>query len=169
MDFLDSKNFYYKITLVTLVVIFLEMVLGSWTASIDAGLSCPNWPLCYGQVVPLNTTNPYGFSALKIWSEYTHRVTATLVSIFLVLTAYLTYRHREEVEVNKAGNKVMIGQSRYKIMMVVIVLLAVQIILGALTVIMDTNAVIVTTHLATATIIFGLTVFMATKIKPQQT
>ncbi len=169
MDFLDSKNFYYKITIVTLFVIFMEMVLGSLTASLDAGLSCPNWPLCYGQVVPLNTTNPYGYSALQIWSEYIHRVTATLVSIFLVLTAYLTYKNRDEIMAGLSGNKVMIGQSRFNIMLVVLVLLFVQIILGALTVIYQTNAIIVTTHLATATLIFGLTVFMATKIKPQQT
>lgn len=169
MDFLDSKNFYYKITLVTLVIIFLEMILGSWTASIDAGLSCPNWPLCYGQVVPLSKPASSPFSMLQIWSEYVHRVTATLVSIFLVLTAYLAYKHREEVVTGQSGNKVMVGQTRYNIMIVVVVLLAVQIVLGALTVIYDTNAVIVTTHLATATLIFGLTVFMATKVNPRQT
>ena len=166
MDFLDSKDFYYKIALVTLIVVFIEIVLGSYVKSIDAGLSCPDWPLCYGQIIPLNTTNPHGYTVKQIWSEYIHRVNASVVSLLLVFTAYLTFRHRNEVINN--GNKVFVGQKRLRIMIVIILLLGLQIIFGGLTVLLDTNPEIVSTHLAIATLIFGFTILLITKINSNE-
>ena len=164
MEFLNSKDFYYKIALLTLIVVFVEIVLGSYVKSIEAGLSCPDWPLCYGQVIPLKTSNPYGYTVKQIWSEYIHRVTASIVSILLVFLAYLTYLHRDEL----SSTKLNIGQQRFKIMIIIVLLLILQIIFGGLTVILDTNPEIVSTHLAIATLIFGATIFLITKINSQE-
>lgn len=164
MNFLDSKSFYFKISLITLFVVFAEMVLGSWVKSIEGGLSCPQWPLCYGQLIPLDSTNFNPYTMTQVWSEYIHRLVATLVSFFLVLLCYLTYRHRDEITPNKEH----VGQKRFQIAIIIVVLLALQVILGGLTVILDTNPYIVTSHLTVATILFGLTVWMTTKISPQE-
>ena len=37
---------------VTLVGTSLVMLLGAYTSAIGAGLSCPDWPTCYGTWVP---------------------------------------------------------------------------------------------------------------------
>ena len=164
MDFLDSKDFYYKMALVTLVVVFLELVLGSYVKSIGAGLSCPDWPLCYGQIIPLNSADFQHYSFRDVWAEYLHRVTASVVSILLVFLAFLTFKHRDEL----TEHKHQIGMKRFQIMALILVLLVLQVIMGGLTVILDTNPEIVTTHLAIAALIFGLTVFLTTKIAPQE-
>lgn len=167
MDFLNSKEFYYKIALITVFVVFVEMVLGSYVKSIEAGLSCPDWPLCYGQLIPLNAKDfqPYTpYTMLDVWSEYIHRITATLVSFFLVFLAYLTYKHKDELSDENAP----IGKNRLNIAILILVLLALQVILGGLTVIMDTNAYIVTSHLSVAALIFGTTIFLTTKISTRK-
>ena len=157
MDFLNSKDFYYKTAIVTIIVIFSELVLGSYVKSIGAGLSCPDWPLCYGEVIPINHFNRY------VWSEYLHRVTASVVSILIVVLAYLTFIHRNEM----TNQGFQIGQRRLKLMVLILCLLAIQVILGGLTVIYQVNPDIVTSHLAVGTLIFGSTIFLFTKIDPQ--
>lgn len=49
------------------------LVFGSTVRVHGAGLACPDWPLCFGQVVPA-----YDF---KVYLEFGHRVVAGLVSL----------------------------------------------------------------------------------------
>lgn len=51
---------------------YVLMILGAYTSAIGGGLSCPDWPMCYGTVVPfLNpeiiANSPY--SVLQIFAE----------------------------------------------------------------------------------------------------
>ena len=32
--------------------IFLQIILGAWVRLTGSGMSCPDWPLCYGFVFP---------------------------------------------------------------------------------------------------------------------
>src|SRR6266542_2517954 len=48
----------------------------------DAGLACPDWPLCNNSVVP-NLGDP------RVAVEYAHRLVAALTSLFVVLTMAL--------------------------------------------------------------------------------
>jgi Cytochrome oxidase assembly protein len=43
------------------------MALGSATRVMNAGLSCPDWPLCYGEIVPREQMN------LEVFLEWFHR------------------------------------------------------------------------------------------------
>ena len=44
--------------LILLFSIFLQIILGAWVRLTGSGMSCPDWPLCYGFIFP----TPYKIS-----------------------------------------------------------------------------------------------------------
>jgi len=68
---------------------FVQVVLGSWVRINGAGMTCPDWPLCHGAVVP----QLIGGVVL----EWTHRATALAVG-FAIFAAFVTgWRVRHEI------------------------------------------------------------------------
>ena len=60
------------VALITLVVI------GGATRVMEAGLACPDWPLCYGSLLPGRQMN------LQVFLEWFHRLDAFFVGIVLI-------------------------------------------------------------------------------------
>jgi cytochrome c oxidase assembly protein subunit 15 len=141
---------YRHLAGVTLVGTYVVMLLGAYTSAIGAGLSCPDWPMCYGTWVPflqpeIIANSPY--SALQIFAEWAHRGLAMVVGFLILGTAIAAWRtHRDYPLVVWSAT-------------LAIVLLPVQVLLGGLTVTRDLQPFIVTTHLGVATlIVLGLTI-----------
>ena len=110
---------------------FTLMVLGALVRAHGAGLACPDWPLCFGQVVP-------EFD-LKVAFEWSHRVLASAVSLGLAgLTGLLLRRPdlRQRLSLPLAGTWLLLG---------------VQVVLGGLTVLLRLAPWTVTVHLLTGT------------------
>ena len=95
-------------------IVWVLIVLGALVRANDAGLACPDWPLCFGEFVPRFD--------VKVAFEYSHRVLAGSVSIVFAWLAWSTWR-------NPA-----VGDSTRRLIAVAALLLCVQILLGALTV-----------------------------------
>jgi heme a synthase len=76
----------WKIAVATLLL----MAVGSATRVMNAGLACPDWPLCYGQLVPTAQMN------LQVFLEWFHRLDAALIglSTLLLVGSSWWYRHR---------------------------------------------------------------------------
>ena len=66
------RQLVWKLAIATLVL----MAVGSATRVMNAGLACPDWPLCYGQFVPRQQMN------LQVFLEWFHRLDASLIGIF---------------------------------------------------------------------------------------
>ena len=99
--------------------------------------------MCYGTIVPfihpeIITNSPY--SALQIFAEWAHRGLAMIVGLLIISTALVAWYTRESSIVR--GSAVFAA-----------LLLPVQVVLGGLTVTQSLEPVIVTSHLATATLI----------------
>ncbi|MDY6775381.1 MAG: COX15/CtaA family protein [Halobacteria archaeon] len=137
---------------VTLVGTYILMVLGSYVKAIGAGLSCPDWPTCYGTWVPfldpsIISNSPY--TALQIFTEWAHRGLAMVMGFMIIGAAIAAWRLGRE--------RAVVWSSA-----VAVLLLPFQIILGGLTVTENLKPIIVTAHLGTATIILvSLTVATA--------
>lgn len=123
-----------KLEKLTLYSLVLLLIWGNMVSGLGAGLACPDWPLCFGSFFPeIN---------FPIFMEHGHRVLGLFVSIFF---AFLAKRRLGSY----AGN--------YKLIPILCsILLIIQIIAGALVVILQLETNITTFHFANAIVIFIL-------------
>lgn len=55
------------------IATWMVMAIGSATRVMNAGLACPDWPLCYGTILPADQMN------LQVFLEWFHRLVASTV------------------------------------------------------------------------------------------
>jgi heme a synthase len=117
------------------------VVLGAYVRLSAAGLSCPDWPGCYGHMTPSGSLADAQPSELgKAWKEMVHRYSAATLGLLILIIAALAIQYRQRGVVAPG----------YAIGLAVLVIT--QGIFGMLTVTRQLDPAIVTTHL-----LFGLT------------
>jgi heme a synthase len=122
---------------------FVVVVAGAYVRLSDAGLGCPDWPLCYGRPVPEDIAG-HGTLA-KAWKEMGHRYLAGTLVLLVLLLAYLSWKARRE-------RWIAIG---------ILGLILFQATLGAWTVTMLLRPAIVTAHLLGGMSILALLTWLA--------
>ena len=106
------------------------IVLGAIVRATGSGLACPDWPLCHGRLVP-----PFQVQVLLEWF---HRLVALLVSVGALALAVTVFARKE------------LRQALALHVTAALALLALQIVLGALTVWKLLQFGVVTWHLGNA-------------------
>lgn len=121
--------------LITTTLTFLLINLGGYVHNTGSSLACPDWPLCYGQVMPEMIGG--------VLIEHSHRLLATLVGLCTVLIFAVTHR------------KVFAPVSLLALMLVII-----QGLLGGITVILQLPPFVSTAHLAVAMLFFCCLIYL---------
>ena len=141
------RRLVWKIAVATLLL----MAVGSATRVMNAGLACPDWPLCYGQLVPTRQMN------LQVFLEWFHRLDAALIGISAIALSGLSWWYR------KILPRWLPWASTFALFLIVF-----QGILGGLTVTQLLRFDIVTAHLGTALLFFTTLIVIGTALLPYQ-
>lgn len=130
---------------------FFLMALGSATRVMNAGLSCPDWPLCYGELIPKEQMN------LQVFLEWFHRLVASSLGLFMFLLTGLAWGWRSKLpKWLPTATTISLG------------LIIFQGILGGLTVTQLLRFDIVTAHLATGLLFFSSMLVLGSSLMPYQ-
>ena len=121
------------------VALVALVVIGGATRVMEAGLACPDWPLCYGQWLPGGRMN------LQVFLEWFHRLDAFVVGVALLVLCGVSLLQRQRLP------RWLPAAS-----LAALLLVALQGGLGALTVTRLLAAPLVTAHLATALVLVAL-------------
>jgi cytochrome c oxidase assembly protein subunit 15 len=122
-----------------LVALIALVGIGGATRVMEAGLACPDWPLCYGSLLPGRQMN------LQVFLEWFHRLDAFVVGVGLLVQASLSTWWRRDLP---RAVPWLSGAA--------LLLVAVQGGLGALTVTLLLPFSVVTAHLITALLLVAL-------------
>lgn len=141
------RSLVWKIAIATLLL----MAVGSATRVMNAGLACPDWPLCYGQLVPSQQMN------FQVFLEWFHRLDAGLVSLTTIALAGLSWWERRSLP----------NWLPWAATLALFLILS-QAILGGLTVTELLRFDIVTAHLGTALLFFCTLLAIGTALLPYQ-
>ncbi len=134
-------TFIRRVAWVATAVTYFLIALGGTVLATGSGLSCPDWPFCYGQAFHSGTYH--------VFLEQFHRFTAASVSILIVMLAIgiIAWARKDRALLTLA--------------IAAPVLLAVQIVLGGLTVLWKLPPQIIMAHLGTALAIFAVVITIA--------
>ncbi len=125
--------------------IFFLIALGGAVRAMNAGLACPDWPLCFGDVIP--DYHP------QVYFEFMHRVLAGLIGIVSVWLNIKVMRSNGVTRLTRG----LAGLA--------ILLLLTQVVMGGLTVLLKLHDKIVATHLALGTGFLALSLWIYLSVK----
>ncbi len=120
---------------------FVLAILGSWVRINGAGMTCPDWPLCHGHVIPS--------LAGGVILEWSHRLVAFLEGFLVLAAVWAAWRERDRI----AGIRPTLG--------FIVAIFAVQVLLGAWTVEVSNSPYSVVLHWGAAMLFIGGLVALA--------
>src|SRR2546428_439215 len=126
---------FRALTVATAVATYALVVLGGVVRVSGSGLGCPDWPLCHGRVLP-----PRAFHAIIDSSHGPAAWRTGAPAVLPAAGAWMAWRNRRDLVIPAT---------------LAVSLLAVQVVLGAITVRLELPPMIVLAHLATAMALLG--------------
>lgn len=135
----------YRLAFASVLFCSVVIALGAFTRLVDAGLGCPDWPLCYGHLwapmteVDIEAANEawpdFPVDHSITWPEMVHRYVATILGFMVLGIWWVTFRNRH-----------LPGQP-IKLPIIIGLVIIVQAAFGAWTVTLKLWPQVVTAHL----------------------
>jgi len=132
----------------TLAAAIALVTLGAIVRLSGAGEGCPDWPLCYGQMLPP--------PRLLAWIEFAHRLGAVLVSILVIALPLAAWRERR-----RDSRAIVLALSAPGILFM-------QVLLGGLTVLWKLTALVVAVHLGVSLLLVAVLAALASHVRREE-
>lgn len=142
-----------KLAFVTAGFTYALIVFGGIVRITGSGMGCgDDWPLCHGQLIP-----PMDFETLI---EYGHRLVAALLSFLVLGVAIYAWRHRRAAGIAGRG---VVGWA-----LIALLLLVVQVLVGAVTVWLELPASTVVLHLVLASALLAALIIAGLRARKER-
>lgn len=98
--------------LITITAVYFLILVGGTVRATGAGMGCPDWPLCFGQLVPPTNESQLppdwrvryadrgydtaDFDPVKTWTEYVNRLVGATIGLLAILTVLAARPFRRE-------------------------------------------------------------------------
>lgn len=159
------RDWFKLLARIALALALVVVTLGAWVRLNDAGLGCPDWPGCYGQIIVSETiaNDPDAAHLLdarpletgKAWREMIHRYVASTLGLLCVALAVIAWRRRHEPGQPVVAPFVLVG------------LIVFQGLLGMWTVTLLLKPIVVVGHLFGGLSTLGLLFWLAHFDRPR--
>jgi heme a synthase len=148
-----------NLSIASLVLTYGLIILGGWVRATNSGLSCPDWPTCYGQwwLTPAEfaALGDVGYSYFQVMLEWVHRLIAGvfLGPLILVIAVIAFFRRH----VDRGGWHLALG---------ICFVLLIQAKIGGITVLDANSPWSVALHLGNALFLFTLLIYFTIRLLP---
>ena len=130
---------FRRLAVATIAATFVLIAVGGLVRATDSGLGCPDWPRCFGKLVPP--------AELHAWIEHSHRLIASVVMVLVALLVVAAWRTGQDRVVRRAA-------------VAALIMVLAQALIGAFVVWWKLEAESVTLHLATALALVALLIYI---------
>src|SRR5512141_1085004 len=110
----------HRLAWLAVALAFGVIVFGAFVRLSNAGLSCPDWPTCYGRaswpthaqdIAAANAQFARPVEVHKAWREQTHRMLAGTLGVLVLVLALLAARRRRDGIVTIVGAAILVAAS----------------------------------------------------------
>jgi len=123
-----------RVAVVTTIAIYIQIVIGATMRHTGAGLAIPDFPLAFGHILPTHWD-------AKIGIHFAHRLGAAAVTLLIAATSgHVVYHHRRSRELLRPA-------------ILLLILVGLQITLGALTVLSQKQFIINSLHVVNGALV----------------
>jgi len=138
-----------RLTVLTPIVIYLQILVGATMRHTGAGLAIPDFPLAFGRLIPPNWD-------AGIAIHFAHRVGAVIVlTLVIALSAHVLARQRAREELVRPA-------------LLLLLVVVTQVTLGAWTVLSEKQVAVNTAHVATGALLFVTSVVLGLRVHRDQ-
>ena len=103
---LFNRRFLKLLIVFSIIDCIFQISLGGFVRVTSSGLGCPDWPLCYGKIIP-----PMNYHTLIEWG---HRTSGAILGLsILMINLFVIFYERK--------NKLLLGMSTASLLLVILV------------------------------------------------